>query len=340
MIRPRQDEPETPADHWKNHLAQKTSRMPTRDDFRRKPGSTAGSRRRWSVVVRNLAVVAFFCTVGAVGWLAWEDGAIAPVATATETVLECKSDGVITKEWVVAELTKGGKLPLPAIFDIKHLLEAVPQIREVSVQRRNDGTLAVTIAERRAVARLSVILPSGVTTTRLVSAEGVIYDGINVGQLTFANLPVLVGAKAREEPGRDYSVIDGFEPIAGFLDLAREKYPIVYRDWLTVSLKDYHGRVDAPGAALRVKPRLSTQAPDSAALVEIVFSPMPADYTEELRVLAERNFAESIRQALRSVDRVKFPAYRLDLSMVNDSNPRHRVPEPRIIPVSVAPRQP
>lgn len=339
MIRPRQDEPETPADHWKNHLAQKTTRMPTREDFRRKPGSSAGSRRRWSVVARNLTVAAFFCGVGAVGWIAWEDSAVMPVSgAAAAAALECKSDGVITTEWVIARLTKDGKFP--AIFDIKRLLEDEPQIREVSVQRRNDGTLAVTIAERRPVARLIVVLPNGTTATRLVSAEGVIYEGINVGQLTFANLPVLVGAKAREEPGRSYSVIDGFEPIAGFLDLAREKYPTVYRDWLTISLKDYHGRVDAPGVVLRVKPRLSTQAPDSAALVEIVFSPMPADYVEELRILGERNFSESIRQALRTVDRVKFPAYRLDLSMENASNPRNRVPEPRIIPVSVVPRQP
>jgi hypothetical protein len=338
MSRPRQDEPETPADHWKNHLAQKTTRMPTREDFRGKPGSTAGSRRRWSVVVRNLAVAAFFGAVGVVGWLAWEDVAVSPTSSAPAAVLECKSDGVITTEWVLARLTKDGKLP--AIFDIKRLLEDEPQIREVSVQRRNDGTLAVTIFERRPVARLRVMLPGGNVRDRLVSPEGVIYDGINVGQLTYSNIPVLVDWKSREEPGRSYNVIDGFAPIAGFLDLAREKYPTVYRDWLTLSLKDYPGRVDAPGAVLRVKPRLSTQAPDSAALIEIVFSPVPADYAEELRLLGERNFSELIRQSLRTVDRVKFPAYRLDLSMENASNPRHRVPEPRLQAVSVSPRQP
>lgn len=338
MIRPRQDEPETPADHWKNHLAQKTSRIPTREDFRRKSGTAAGRRRRWSVIARNFAVGAFFCGVVGVGWLAWDDESVVTAAAPATVEIDYRTDGVISKEWIRELFGKDGRLP--PIFDIKRRLEAEPQIREVTVSRNNDGVISVRVFERRPVARVWVVLPDGTKPVRLVSSEGVMYDGINVGQLTYANLPLLVDWKDLEKPEPNYGVIEGFAPVAGFLDLAREKYPAIYRDWLSVSLKDYPGRPDAAGSLLRVKPRLNTQSPDSAALVEILFSPVPADYEEELRVLGERNFSDSIRQALRTVDRVKFPAYRLDLSMVNASNPRRPVPEPRIIPVSVAPRQP
>ena len=63
-----------------------------------------------------------------------------------------------------------------------------------------------------------------------------------------------------------------------------------------------------PSAVIFVKPHLSTQSPDSAAIVEIVFSSQ--DYAEELDRLANPAVSEAIRQKLRAVDRTKFPQYR------------------------------
>lgn len=338
MLSPSRDNSETPADHWKNRIEQRTTRLPASGNLMGKPGSAAGVRRRRGARLRLLLLCVFFAGVAFVGWLAWRDLEVSVAADVALPSIDFKSDGMITKEWVVALLGKSGKFP--PVHEIKSRLEAVPQVKHTEVRRLPDGMLMIRISERRPVMRMVARLSDGRMAPRLISTEGVIYEGINVGQLTFANLPVLDGlhprSRLRSEP--NYDVIEGFETVANFLDLAREKYPAIYRDWLKVSLRDYPGRPDAPGALLRVKPRLNVQSPDSAAIVELVFS--PANYARELNGLALPAMTENIRQALRAADRTKFPAFRLDLSLTNWTDPRKPIPELHLQPVAPAPRQP
>lgn len=330
----RRDEPDTPADHWKYHLIQKPTRIPTRADFSGEKRVTAGARRRWATILRNTGIVIFFAGVCSLGWLALHEGASAPDATSSTAALDFKSDGDITTDWVRDLFADESKMP--PIFDIKRRLEAIPQVRHAEVRRDTDGTVVIRVQERRPVARIVVKPPGRGPVTRLVSSEGIIYDGVNVGQLTFANLPVLRDVSVRSEVARGYNVIEDFVPVAEFLDYAREKYPSIYRDWLVVSLKNYSGQADAPDALIQVQPRLNSQSPDSAALVEILFS--PSGYKSELEHLDNRNARENLRQKLAAADKTRFPAFRLDLSIINSSDPARPYEELRLIPV--APRQP
>ncbi len=337
MLSPSRDNSETPADHWKHRIEQRTTRLPSSTDFISKPGSAAGARRRWGARLRFALLSAFFLGVGFVAWLAWRDLASAPV---TDTVAQARfdfgTDGVLSENWVRERL--GASSKVPAVSEIKRRLEEEPQVRRADVRRIPGGAVEVRLAERRPVMRMVARLPDGTVAPRLIATDGVIYEGVNVARMTFANLPALDGIH-RNSPLRaeaHYDVIEGFETIAAFLDLAREKYPALYREWAKVSLKSYPGRPDAPGALIRVKPRLNTQTPDSAALVEIVFS--PTGYAEELHYLSRS--MDRIREQLRLADRSKYPAYRFDLGLMNLTDPRRPVPELRLIPVSLPPSRP
>lgn len=339
-FQPRND-PETPPDHWKINVVQKTSRLSTRaSDLNPSAGpGGAAKRRRLSVVLRTAVILGFFAVVGALGWLAWEDSSKPRVQNAETAVentpgksIEFINDGVITKQWVVDLLGT----PLPPILDAQRKLEAVPQIKKVELRRISGGAYEVRISEREPVARIWIRTPDGKVTVSLVSTDGVVYEPVNIGAMTVQNLPLIENSKPRR--AGNFIVIDGFASVANFIRTARTRHPALYREWLGVSLADFDGRPAAPGSVFRVKPRLTTRNGEGAEIVEIVFSPV--DYEEELRQLARPEFQEGLRQSLLTADRAKYPAYRLDLSMVNASNPSFPVMQPRLQAVSAAPRQP
>lgn len=325
------DDQETPADHWKNRTVQKVNAVPGLTELRRGEAGSAKRGRLRNVALRFALMGGFFCAVIGVAWLAWDyttPGGDHPVKVPE---VKFESDGFLDKAWLSSKVDLSVSQPLARI---KESLEAEPQVREVIVTRAPDESIAIKVAERTPVARLLVRLPDGSTEARLVGTDGVLFRGINVGHMTFANLPLLEGAKPRTGGAHDHVYIEGFEPVAGFLTLARERHVSLYREWLRISLRDYHGRPDAPGALIRVKPRLNTQAPDSAAIVEILFSPTRERYAVELHNL-DFNMRQGVALKLREVDRARFPAYILDMSIWNVSNARRPVPEPRLIPVSV-----
>ena len=70
---------------------------------------------------------------------------------------------------------------------------------------------------------MMVIPPGGIARRkpRLISSEGVIYTGINIGQMTYSNLPQLVDVKDLNAKGlmvheANFDRIAGFAPIAAF----------------------------------------------------------------------------------------------------------------------------
>lgn len=333
MSRRISDEQETPADHWKNRTVQNVKRVPGLTELGRGDAGTAKRRRLRSIALRFVLVLMFFCSVAGIGWLAW-DYAIAGGAPGSPKVSEVKfeTDGTLDKTWMLSQVDFGA---MPPLFRIKAKLEEEPQVREVVVKRTGEEAISVKVFERAPVARLYVKLPDGTTEARLVATDGVLFRGLNMGHMTLANLPLLEGA--RPKPGAVADYIEGFEPVAGFLTLARERHPALYREWLRVSLRDYRGRPDAPGALIRVKPRLTTQSPDSAAIVEVLFSPTKERYTVELNDL-DFNMRQWVASRLREADRARYPAFVLDMSIWNMSNPRRPYPEPRLIPVPL--RQP
>lgn len=344
MNRRNKPAPEIPG-YWKDALRQQTKARPGMPASA--PSTTAPSagkrHRRRNVLARYAVVGVFFVVVGLILFFAFEgqffDPNVASGGSAGPYTLDYKSDGVIPETWIrryIDEKSDGSRMP--PIFDIKRRLEAVSQVREVSVRRVSADRVSVVVLERRPVARLYGVLPDGSEVNRLVSDEGVIYESVSMGgdnSMLLRNLPALTDSKPEKRGALD--VVEGFKPVAEFLDLARERYPAFYRDWQSVSLASYPGRPDAPGALLRVKPRLNAQVADAATLREILFSPI--EYAAELENLGKHGGMAAIYEQLRTVDRAKYPAYRLDLSMMNASNPRRSYPEPRLIPITTAPKR-
>ncbi len=328
------DDQETPADHWKNRTVQNVKRVPGFTDLRRGEAGSAKRGRMRNIALRFVLMVLFTASVLGVAWLAWDYSGAGNEHPLKPVTVKFEADGQLNREWLDSKIDFRVSQPLSRI---KAALEAEPQVREVTVTRAADESLFIRIAERSPVARLLVRLPDGSTEARLVATDGVIFRGVNVGPMLFANLPLLNGAKPKLGGSPERLRIEGFEPVAGFLTRARERHASLYREWLSVSLRDYPGRPDAPGALIRVKPRLNTQAPDSAAIVEILFSPLSERYAVELNDL-DFNLRQWVTSKLRDADRSRYPAFILDMSIWNLSNPRRPHPEPRLIPVPL--RQP
>lgn len=334
MYRRPLDDQETPADHWKNRTVQRVKSVPGFADLRKGESGSAKRNRLRNVAMRFVMVMLFFAGVAGVAWLAWDYSSPGGDHPPKSVEVKFESDGTLDKAWMVTKVDFGVSQPL---VRIKELLEEEPQVREVIVTRAADESISVKLSERTPVARLQARLPDGTVETRLVASDGVLFRGVNVGQMTFANLPLLEGVKTKTGGVPERVYIEGFKPVADFLTLARERHVTLYRDWVRVSLRDYPGRPDAPGALIRVKPRLNTQAPDSAAIVEILFSPTRERYAVELSNL-DFSMRQGVAMKLREADRSRFPAYVLDMSIWNMSNPGRPSHEPRLIPVPL--RQP
>lgn len=328
------DEQDTLADHWKNRTVQEVKRVPGIRGLRRTESGSAGNRRLWRVIWGWVAVALFFGFVGVVARLAWSDAVIAEVESPVSVPPKFETDGTLDEAWLRAKVDFSTPPPL---FRIKEILKEEPQVREAVVTRKPDGALLVQVSERTPAARIMVRLPDGGTEPRLVSTDGVIFRGVNAGRMLFANLPLIEGA--RPKPGAIADTLEGFEPVARFLTLARERHIGLYREWQRISLRDYPGRPDAPGALFRVRPRLNTQSPDAAAVVEIIFSAQEDRFSVELGDL-DRSIGRWVLTKLSEADRARYPAYVLDMSIWNMSNPRRPYPEPRLIPAGDAPRRP
>jgi hypothetical protein len=126
----------------------------------------------------------------------------------------------------------------------------------------------------------------------------------------------------------DDMLIEGVEIAAPFLLVVRTQYPLLYKQWSAISLRDCFGaQEDSPGSNLRVTVRPGTQPLDRPALVEIVFS--TANWRNELALLARINVDELLRRPGTTSQ-----AYVLKMSIQNRIHATTPIPEPRLVPAT------
>lgn len=169
----------------------------------------AGARRRqprinWRLVVRGLPVAAGIALVSGIGWL-WHDGWFGRQVEALQSAaLQGTADIGLRVDEVYVEGRKrtGGAVILERlelalgipIFSVdpqqaKSALEALPWVRQASVERQLPNTIFIRLQEREPLA-----LWQEQGAIRVIDQRGEIIDGIEPRR--FAHLPMVVGPDA------------------------------------------------------------------------------------------------------------------------------------------------
>jgi len=148
-----------------------------------------------------------------------------------------ETDGTLNRKWVedVLALPRGTtlmELDLPALRD---RLQSTGQVRVAVVKRSFPDMLAVTLQERTPVARMQVQVGLGPPRQFFVAKDGVVYDGFNYNPTMVATLPWLDGVRLKRD-GKGFAPVAGMDAVADLLVTAQLQAPLLYRDWLVVSL--------------------------------------------------------------------------------------------------------
>ncbi len=186
--------------------------------------------------------------LGAVGFAGW--GAYRVVAEGSKTItslipsspvetIEFVTDGVIPNQWVIDRIGLPADKPLMEvdIHAIKEDLERHSQVSRAVVSRRLPNKLHIRINERMPMMRLAARDRDSRRINLLVAEDGVVYQGVGYSRTLVSSLPYVSGVELRRDGGA-FRPLDGLEPVAELLSLARSEAPEVYTSWKVVSCED------------------------------------------------------------------------------------------------------
>ena len=209
-------------------------------------------------------------------------------------LIHFETDGVLTRDWFAAAvpIARGAKLMDLDIHRIKEDMENFGQIKETTVSRKFPHELHISARERVPVLRARVSTERGSKPQeRLISREGVVYQGMEYPRSRLAHLPYLGGVRFSRGP-------EGIEPVGNIrelirlLTLTRTRFPEIYDDWKVASLQQ-------PGNALGVDQALITIK--SRNVKEVVFT--PPDFEWQLGQL-EQIIEHSSQRGIRVIKRI------------------------------------
>ncbi len=181
-------------------------------------------------------------------------------------LIHFETDGVLTREWfaTTVPIARGTKLMDLDIHLIKEKLEGFGQIKETTVTRKFPYELHISVRERVPVLRARVSTARGSKPQeRLISREGVVYEGMAYAANRLESLPYLGGVRFSTGP-EGIEPVENIRELVRLLALARTRYPEIYDDWKIASLRQ-------PGSALGVDHTLITIK--SRNVKEVVFTP-------------------------------------------------------------------
>lgn len=214
-----------------------------RQEVRPRAMSGRGLRRRLAAGLK----LALWCALGGgLAWAAYElthawntdrPGLTAAAHGARVAQVAVTTDGVLTREWVEAQLAVPRNATLMSL-DLDALRDKLlrhAQVRVASVSRQFPDRLVVALQERTPVARVQVQDGSGPARAMLVAADGVVFAGINHEHTVVAGLPWLAGFSLRRA-GSGYAPIAGMEAAARLITTAQIEAPWLYDNWAIISL--------------------------------------------------------------------------------------------------------
>lgn len=209
--------------------------------------SSEGRRRLTWRVVKMIGGVA---VVGALVWGGFQVAATlqegpkqaGAMQSAPVKDLVLVTDGVLNQAWLsrTLALPKNTSLMALDLFQLRNRVMASGQVRSATLTRSFPATLAVSLAERMPVARLSAQDRDGTVRTMLVARDGVVYEGFGYDPAMLTTLPWLAGVKLTRVGGT-FQPIAGMEPVAELLAKAKLEAEHLYATWRVVSLARLEG---------------------------------------------------------------------------------------------------
>lgn len=139
------------------------------------------------------------------------------------------------------------------IHSLKARLELEGQVASASVERVFPNALRINITERSPVLRMAVATADGGARQRIVSVDGVVYDGIGYTKAAMSGLPYV---QPFQHSNGSYTPMLGIGQVAELLSLTRQTQPDLFRTWQVVSLEHYSGDLEMPGQIIEVRSKL------------------------------------------------------------------------------------
>lgn len=290
-------------------------------------GDTKSAKRRRARDVLR----AVFCVVLVLGSVALLVFVWTEMTRAEETrpvELEFVNDGgVLDRNWFL-EWSGFDETRAPNLNALRRRLLEYPQVRDAKIFRQNEGKIRVVLRERRPIARWC---DEG-GNAFLVADDGVLFPAATFPRVQ-SMLPVLIDVKPTDD-GNGFPRIANVRPLAEFIELARTRYPTLFKDWDTISLKNFPAdarELAMPWSELRVELRASSQNPKNVWISHIVFS--PDRFRDDLKLLSGAVASGELDKALGGGAGTPRPAAAYIRFITNRKNPDKECREMRIIPI-------
>lgn len=243
----------------------------------RAPSSKSSRERKLNSFMHVGGALLGLCLLGCAVWAGWllVHRKSAAVDTGNMTMaprtIGFETDGVLTRDWFLKTYPE---VSTRALMDIdlhalKEGLEFSGQIMEAKLSVKLPDQLMVDLRERQPVLRVRVAgSDQGTTIDLLVAEDGEVFDGQLYPKRTLERLPFLTGVKLVRVQGEKYQRVAGLPVVAELLNKTRERIPMLYGTYRTVSLKHFDGNPNAMESIIVV---------GSAFAQEIVFAPRNFD---------------------------------------------------------------
>lgn len=287
----------------------------------------SGTRRLFADVLRKFSVVLLIGGIASLFVYVWADMMAGfseeksgPVSVSFE------SDGGILDEKWFREWTEFNEEAVPNLHHLRNRILEYPQVSAARVLRKPDGNLRIDVRERCPVARL--IDKDGVV--RLVATDGIVFPS-NTFPMQQAMLPILQDVRVTVDSKTGFECVPAMEKLTDFIETARTSYGKLFREWDTISLRDFPADlrdIGQPWSLIYVVPKLSARDPSHAKVSEYVFS--ASRFLEDLKLLAAARDNPAWDGVFGAPNHP--PAYRV-LFITNRKNPPKEFREIRLIPV-------
>jgi hypothetical protein len=286
---------------------------------------------RRSPVFRILLVLLLTAAAGVLCVTVWQEitASAAPIPAFAINFKSKGANSVLTKEWFLKHTgLSTNAMTLP---EIEEKLKQAGQIKSVlKISRRlADVGIDVEVEERNPILQIEYSVANGKPETYLIDDEGVVYKGINYGNLFVAALPKLVNADPAVGENGEIR-IPGMANVARLLACAKQHNADFHLSWEHISVSQFQeGRADFPGAYIRVRLRQKPQPSGMAKINDLIFSADIPKLEEQFAIYSSPVFRRHLVRELRSEPNRN---YDLRLYLKNKNNPAGPLPEPRLTP--------
>lgn len=259
-------------------------------------------KRKWTRIGKYVGMGVLICSL--CGVLIYASVSASRDVNALEpvTLLESvsfRSDGVLTGDWLsgVLKVEQGLDMNKLDIASIRGLIEAQGQIKSAMVERRLPNGLIIEVRERTPLMRARAQLSADKIVTLIIASDGTVYQGAMYPAGTIRALPYVSDVVIkRKSGGAGFESLGDISKVAELLDMARSRFPSLYREFKSVSLARIRSGTGAMGFI----------DVGSRTLGTLVFS--TRDFEDQLRRL-ESLVAQGVATGSRT------PLKRIDLSI-------------------------